>query len=131
MPSLLILNFSHPLTESQISATAQAFGGKVLDVINIKAQFDLNAPSIVPQVQAVVREAIGSVSKVCSDVDIAVNLPSLSIASALVMTMLFRSYPDFFVLRLKSDTSSMVTSFKFAELIRYSDSDGIVGGVGL
>ena len=83
---MIILNFTHPLTASQLAAISQFFGAQLERVIEIKTHLDPALP-FAEQARALV-EAIGLSSEEWQTKSLLVNLPSFSPVAALVLAEL-------------------------------------------
>jgi hypothetical protein len=83
---MLALNFSHPLTASQLAAISQISGAQIERVIEIKTQLDPALP-FAEQARALV-EAVGLSSEEWQTKSLLINLPSFSPVAALVLAEL-------------------------------------------
>lgn len=80
-----VLNFSHPLTEEQVSQISELLG-EAVEVIEVPFQLDLFSP-LPPQVTEIV-DRIGLSSAEFQTVPIVVNLPGLTAGAAVLLAEL-------------------------------------------
>ncbi len=83
---MIILNFTHPLTASQIAAISQSSGAQIERVIKIKTHLDPALP-FAEQARALV-ESVGLSSEEWQTESLLINPPSFSPVAALVLAEL-------------------------------------------
>jgi len=113
---MLLINFSHPLTPAQ-QASIECLSGQTIDrVIEAKTQFDLEQP-FAEQARQVV-DAVGLSSEQWQTAPLLINLPSLSVITALVLAELHGRCGYFpAVLRLKPMPQTTPPQFAVAEIL--------------
>jgi len=84
---MIIVNFSHPLPQSQISKVEQLTKTKVNEVINVLPQFDLDS-GLKPQVEKMIGSAGLSWEQWKNDV--LCCYPSLNFAAGIFSAMVFK-----------------------------------------
>lgn len=113
---MLIINFSHPFTSTQLAAVEQLSGGPVERVVEVRAQF-CAARSFAEQARELV-ESCGLSSDEWQTKSLLVNLPSFSPVTALVLAELHGRMGYFpAVLRLRPVADSTPPQFEVAEII--------------
>lgn len=113
---MLIINFTHPFTVSQIAAVEQFSGQRIERVIEIKTQLDPALP-FAEQAQALVNAAGLSVAE-WQTLPLLVNLPSHNVIAALVLAELHGRMGYFpAVMRLRSIPETTPPQFEVAEII--------------
>ncbi|MCG3158190.1 MAG: hypothetical protein DKINENOH_04831 [bacterium] len=113
---MLLLNFSHPLTEVQIQQVEALIGKKLEEVQNFKVQFEAAAP-YAAQVEALV-EGIGLGSAEWQNRALLINPPAFSfIAVALLAELHGRMgyFPP--CLRLRPVAGSVPPQYEVAEVL--------------
>ena len=116
MTAVTIVNFSHPLTEMQLTDIAEAVGGEVSQVIDVPTQFDRSAP-LDGQCRALIG-ATGLIGREWQTHPIVVNLPSLSIAAAVMLAELHGLMGHFpAVLDIRPVEGSLPRRFELAGVI--------------
>lgn len=113
---MIILNFSHPLTQENLKQIEGLTKDSVSQVFNIHTQLD-PAQAFAPQVRALISDArIDPV--LLQTTPIVVNLPSLASIAALVMAELHGRMGYFpAVLRLRLVEGAVPPRFEVAELV--------------
>jgi hypothetical protein len=113
---MLLLNFTHPLTDAQL-ATIEALSGQAVErVIDAPAQFD-NGQPFAEQAAALADEA-GLSSQAWQTVPLLINMPSLSIIAATLLAELHGRMGYFpTVLRMRPVPGSTPPRFEVAELV--------------
>lgn len=113
---MVILNFSHPLTEEQIAQIESLSGEKVERVIDIPTHFD-NEASFGPQVVALV-DSLGFSPQEWQTTLFLINPPSLNIITAVLLAELHGRMGYFpTIIRLRPVPGSPVPRFEVAELL--------------
>lgn len=83
---MILLNFSHPVTDSQLAGIAELAGAAVAQVIDLPAQFDEQQP-FGPQLEALLSKAPLTPAQWQNE-PLLVLLPSLNFIAALVLAEL-------------------------------------------
>lgn len=113
---MTLINFSHPLTEEQKTRIEEISGEKVERVVEIQAQFD-HGRSFVEQAKALV-DAVGLSANEWQTTPLLINLPSLHVIAATVLTELHGRMGYFpAVLRLRPVPGGTPPRFEVAEII--------------
>jgi hypothetical protein len=113
---MIIVNFSHPLTEGQLASIAAAAGASITRTCLAPAQFD-DALPFAPQAAALVAGVALSPAEWQQEA-ILVNLPSLSVIAGLVLAELHGRMGYFpAILRLRRVAESVPPQFEFAEIL--------------
>lgn len=113
---MLILNFSHPLTEPQLARAAELAAQPVDAVFNIPVQFDTTLP-FAPQVEELVNH-IPLTPRQLQTEPILVVLPALNFIAALLLADLHGRMGYFpAVLRLRPVPGSTPPAFEAAEIL--------------
>ena len=114
---MIILNFSHPLTDVHLQSIACLSKQEELpQVIDLPVKFDVNQPFI-SQLDALA-QALPLSSKELQTLPILVNLPALNYIAALVIAYLHGVTGHFpSIIRLKPIPESTLTVFEVAEII--------------
>ena len=111
-----ILNFSHPLTESQRAEIEKAIGAPVDRITDAAVQFDVDQPFIEQVVRLI--DGLEISSQQWQSETWLVMLPSLSAISAVVLAELHGRMGHFpAIIRLKPHSTAVGTSYAFAEII--------------
>lgn len=114
--TIIILNFSHPLTPIHLEQIIGLTGLEVERVIDLKTHFDQAQP-FVPQVRALV-DSVGISSEEWQTRRLLVNPPSLSAIAVTVFAELHGRMGYFpAILRLKPIPNSTPPQFEVAEVI--------------
>lgn len=111
-----MLNFAHPLTESNLQEIETLACCEVSEVIQVPSQID-PARHLEPQI-ACRLEDLGLTAQEWQSQLLLVNLPSLTCSAAVVLALLHGRmgyFPP--VLRLRPETGNLVTRFVVAEII--------------
>ncbi len=113
---MIIINFSHPLTQENMKQIEELTKDSISQVFNIHTQLD-PARLFAPQVRALINEArIDPV--LLQTTPIVVNLPSLASIAALVMAELHGRMGYFpAILRMRLVEGAVPPRFEVAELI--------------
>lgn len=113
---MIILNFTHPLTQEHIAQVEALMSHKVNRIIKLPAQFDNQRP-FSPQLERLMAQ-IPVPTAVLQTEPILVNLPSLKYIAALVLTDLHGRmgyFPP--ILRMRPMVNSIPPRFEVAEII--------------
>jgi hypothetical protein len=113
---MILLNFTHPLTEEQVKQVEAIAGQAVAEVRDAPAQFDPQQP-FVPQVQALV-DACRLTPDEWQTQPILVNPPSLNVIAALLLAELHGRmgyFPP--VVRLRPVAGSLPPRYEVAEIV--------------
>ena len=111
-----ILNFSHPLTETQIAKIEELAGKKISGVINIDSQID-TTKSIEEQI-AEMLDRTGLTSEDWQTKTLLINLPSLNYSAAALLAQLHGRIGYFpSILRLRPVTDGITPRFEPAEIL--------------
>jgi hypothetical protein len=114
--NVVLVNFSHPITDAQRLQIEQLTGRKLDRIVEVAADFD-EGEGIEPQVIALVGKADLSAQE-WQTLPLAVNLPALSIAASLVVAELHGRTGYFpAVLRFRSVAGAVPRTFEVAELV--------------
>jgi hypothetical protein len=116
---MLILNFSHPLTEQQLEAVCTLVSEPIRGVKSVASQFDHERP-FMEQTRALV-EAVGLSGEEWQTTPLLVNLPSLAVIAAAVLAEVHGRcgyFPP--VLRLRPVAGSVPPRFEVAEVVDLS-----------
>lgn len=113
---MTLLNFAHPLTDDQ-RAGVERLAGQALDIVlEVPVQFD-HERSFVEQSAELV-SAVSLASEQWQTEPIIVNLPSLNVIAALVMSEMHGRMGHFpSVLRLRPIVDSVPMRFEAAEIL--------------
>ncbi|MGI6251266.1 MAG: CRISPR-associated protein Csx15 [Anaerolineaceae bacterium] len=114
---MLILNFSHPLTEAQLEQARSLLDGvDALDVINIPVQFDPQC-AFAPQIEAVLAQ-IELSGEELQTLPLLINLPSHNVIAAILLARLHGLLGYFpTVLRLRAIPEKTPPQFEIAEVV--------------
>jgi len=113
---MLLLNFSHPLTDAHLAAIRNLTGDEEVQVIAIPNQVDVQQP-LAPQVTALA-DAAGLTPEVWQTAALLVNLPALNFSAALLLAELHGRLGYFpAILRLRPVADSLPPRFEVAEII--------------
>ena len=113
---MIILNFSHPLTETQLEQAAQLTGQPVEQVINLAVQFEPTQP-FTPQLQELVA-SIPLDASAWQNQQILVNPPALNFITAALLAELHGRmgyFPP--ILRLRPLEDSLPPRYEVAEVL--------------
>ncbi len=113
---MLIVNFSHPLTEAQLEAIRGLVNDPTIRVETVPCQFD-PGQSFTDQAQGLLGK-VGLTAEQWQTVPLLVNLPSLAPIAALVLAELHGRtgyWPP--ILRLRPIPGSVPPQFEVAEVI--------------
>lgn len=113
---MILLNFSHPLTDAHLHTIVEQTGREVERVIEVKAQFDPDR-SFVEQARDLTALA-GLTAQEWQALPLMVNLPSLNVIAALLLAELHGRCGYFpAVLRLRPVPNSTPPQFEVAEIL--------------
>lgn len=113
---MLLINFSHPLTDAQRQAAEALTGGVIDRALNVRTQFD-HAAAFAEQVAALV-DGIGLTAQEWQSLPLLVIPPSLSTIACAVLAELHGRCGHFPpVLRLRPIANSMPPQFEVAEIV--------------
>lgn len=113
---MIILNFSHPLTATQIGQISALIGREPQTVHNIRTQLDVNTP-MAPQIVQLVEDLRISPEAWQQEAWLIV-LPSLNYAAGMLLAELHGRTGYFpAVVRLRSVAGALVTEFEVAEIV--------------
>jgi len=120
MLTMILLNFSHPLSTEQISQVENLTQQKIDQIISIPVQFDNDLPFI-PQLEALVSN-IPLSSEVLQTETILVNPPSLNFITALLLAELHGRMGYFpTILRLRLVPESLPPRYEIGELLNLQE----------
>jgi hypothetical protein len=113
---MLIVNFSHPLTEEQRAQVEELLRHKIERIIDVSSQIDPVA-LLEPQIDAMILQA-GLTNVEWQNLPLIINLPSLNYSTALLLAKLHGLCGYFpAILRLRAVPGRITTCFKVAEII--------------
>lgn len=113
---MIVVNFSHPLTPSQVAASAVLTQEKIARLIEVKTHFN-ETQSYTEQARALV-EAADLTPAQWQQERLLINPPSLSAIAALVLAELHGRMGYFpSILRLRPIPESMPPQFEVAEIL--------------
>jgi hypothetical protein len=113
---VILINFTHPLTASQLAALEQLVGQRVERVIEVKTQLDPAQP-FAAQAQALV-DSIGLTDAEWQTLPLLINLPSHNVIAALVLAELHGRMGYFpAIIRLRPVAETTPPQFEVAEII--------------
>ncbi|MFZ3071229.1 MAG: CRISPR-associated protein Csx15 [Anaerolineaceae bacterium] len=113
---MILLNFSHPLTDSQRAQVEALVGRSVDQIIQIPVQFDVTQ-SFIPQTEALVK-VIPLTSEVLQTEQLLVVSPALNFITAILLADLHGRMGYFpAILRMRPVTGSTPPAFEVAEII--------------
>lgn len=111
-----ILNFSHPLTETQLQAIQQATGQDDISVTQVKTQFDLEQPFAEQVVKLL--DILDITSETWQSETWLVALPALNYITATLLAELHGRMGHFpAMIRLRPVADAIATTYEFAEII--------------
>ncbi|HBT20618.1 MAG TPA: hypothetical protein DEA47_04560 [Peptococcaceae bacterium] len=117
---MIVLNFSHPLTEAHQKQLEQITGREISRVVEIKTQIDPQKP-IVQQVVDIA-DRVGLTAKEWQSLPILINPPSLNIITAVLLAELHGRcgyFPP--VVRLRQKEGSIPPEFEVAEVVNLQE----------
>ncbi|HVB60708.1 MAG TPA: CRISPR-associated protein Csx15 [Ktedonobacteraceae bacterium] len=113
---MLIINFTHPLTEDQRAQIETLAGSPIEDVRNIPVQIN-QAETLAPQVAALV-DAVGLSSEEWQTLPLLINPPGFAPATFVLLAELHGRIGHFPALvRLRPVADSVPTRYEVAELL--------------
>lgn len=113
---MLILNFSHPLTDKQLAQVEALIGQPIDRVLHIPTHFDSEQP-FAPQVTALV-EGIELTPTEWQTLPLLINPPALNVITATLLAELHGRMGYFpAILRLRPVAGSLPPRFEVAEII--------------
>jgi hypothetical protein len=113
---MILLNFSHPLTEAQQQAIVQQVGRPIADMREVKTQLDVDAP-FQDQIVALL-DGLNISSADWQSQPWLIVLPSLNYAAAVLLAELHGRMGHFpTIVRLRPQANSLVTAYELAEII--------------
>jgi hypothetical protein len=113
---ITIVNFAHPLTESQREQVAALSGSQVAQVREVTVQLDVAQP-LLPQVVAWVDQVSLSPTE-WQTLPIVVNLPGLAVVTAALLAELHGRLGYFpTVIRIRPVAGSIPTRYEVAEIL--------------
>jgi len=113
---MIVINFSHPLTEEQLAQIEALSGQKVERVIEVPTQLDHEAP-FAPQVTELV-EKVGLSPREWQTLPILINPPSLNAIAVTLLAELHGRMGYFpTIIRLRPVPNAIPPRFEVAELI--------------
>lgn len=112
---MIVLNFSHPLTDDQKNKIEYFTNQRIDRLIEIMAKFDFAKP-FTPQVHELFNQT--RLTKIDLQYNvIAVNLPALSIGAGLMTELLIRKGCNINFIRLSPVAGSLPPIFEVAEVV--------------
>ena len=113
---MILLNFSHPLTDRQLTQIEQLTGKPLERVVDLPVQFDNDAPFL-PQLEALMT-SVNLAPAAFQTTPILVNLPSLNFIAGLLLAELHGRMGYFApVLRLRPLSDSLPPEYAVAEIL--------------
>lgn len=113
---MIILNFSHPLTEQHVRRITELVGRAPDDVRAIRSQFDVTI-DLTPQIVALVDD-LAIDAETWQQGAWLIVLPSLNYAAGVLLAELHGRMGHFpAIVRLRSVPNALVTEFEVAEII--------------
>ncbi len=113
---MLILNFTHPLTDDQRQEIEALVGAKITAIVEIPSQINTTAP-LAPQIEKMLDDT-GFTPREWQTSSILVNLPSLNYSAATVLAQLHGRmgyFPP--VLRLRPLTTKIPLRYTVSEIL--------------
>lgn len=117
---MILLNFSHPITEDQIAQIEALTGQKTRRVINVPVHFDNNQPFL-PQLRDLVAQIPLSTEELQTQ-EILVNPPSLNFITALLLAELHGRmgyFPP--IIRLRPISGRTPPKYEVAEILNLQE----------
>ncbi len=113
---MILLNFSHPLTEAQIAQVEALTQKKIASVERIFTQFDNDAPFL-PQLQSLMANIVLTPAEWQNE-EILLNLPAYNFVAALLLAELHGRMGYFApVIRLRPVKDSLPPRYEVAEIL--------------
>lgn len=112
---MLILNFSHPITEAQRMQIANIAGDEEIEVLDFPVQFKPDSPFTIQVKRLMQSVPLGRLE----EEHVVVNLPALNYIAAMVLAALMGAggyMPP--VLRLQRIDGSLPPTFSVAEIVK-------------
>lgn len=120
MLTMILINFSHPLSKEQICQIENLTNMTIEEVISIPVQFD-NYKPFLPQLEALVAQIPLSAEALQTET-IILNLPSLNFITALLLAELHGRMGYFpTILRLRPISNCTPPHYEIAELLNLQD----------
>lgn len=117
---MLVLNFSHPLTSSQVAQIGALAGGTPIEISTIPVQIDQTRP-LEEQVAALV-DACGLSAEEWQTLPVLINPPGYAPAAFVLVAEIHGRSGQFPTLvRLRPVPGSVPTSYEVSELINLQD----------
>ena len=114
--SVVLVNFTHPLTPEQLATVERLLGAKLARVLDVPTQFDPAAP-FAEQARALV-DAAGLSGAEWQALPLIVNPPALAVIAAAVLAEIHGRRGHFpTVLRLRRNGTGPLATLEVAELI--------------
>lgn len=113
---MILLNFSHPLTETQLEALKTQTGQAEIDLRQIKTHFDHERPF--PEQITLLIDNLGLDAQTWQTEQILINPPALNVIAVSLLAELHGRMGYFpAIIRLKPIPGSLPPQFEFAEII--------------
>lgn len=113
---MILLNFSHPLTEAQIAQVEALTQKKIASVERVFTQFDNHAPFL-PQLQSLMANIVLTPAEWQNE-EILLNLPAYNFVAALLLAELHGRMGYFApVIRLRPVKDSLPPRYEVAEIL--------------
>lgn len=115
---MCIINFAHPLTESNLEEVKNltGYGDLEIQILDVPSQIDPDEP-LEPQMEGML-ERLGITSEEWQTQPLLFNLPALNYSTAVLLAMLHGRmgyFPP--VLRLRPETAGLVPRFVVTEIL--------------
>lgn len=111
---MIVLNFSHPLTDDQLDQIARAFGVDDVNFIDIPTHFDTQT-AIEPQIVKLIKE--NGIDKLTKDMFV-VRLPALDAGCAVLLAVfngLFGFFPN--VITFRKKPNAIAATFELWQVV--------------
>lgn len=117
---MILLNFSHPLTEEHLQRITELVGAPHERLIEVKVQFDTDA-DFIPQVAALV-DGLDLTPQDWQNKPFVVVLPSLNYIAAILLAELHGLMGHFpTILRLRPVRGALITTYEVAEIVNLEE----------
>lgn len=116
MTTIILLNFSHPVTDAQLARIGELTGGAAITPIDIKTEFDNEQP-FAPQLQALL-ERIPLDSRQLQTEPILIIPPALNFITAMLLAALHGRmgyFPP--VVRIRPVANALPRRYEVAEIL--------------